>query len=205
MQTPPAVNQVATPRTAGIAIASLVLGILAVSCLSILAGIPALILGIMTLNKVGQSRGALTGKGFGIAGIVMGGVSFLLLPITAALLLPAVAGARSTAQQAACMNNVRQCTLACVLYAQEHDGTLPKTWDETQPYFGGNLASMAKVLHCKSEAGIAASYGMVQPGKRIAELGEVQSVIIVRELKPNHRGQGAVGFADGHVEIRPLK
>ena len=202
METPPAISQVAVPRTAGIAIASLVLGILSVTCLSILAGIPALILGIVALNKVGKSAGTLTGKGFGIAGIVMGGVSFLLLPITAAMVLPAVMSARGAAQQSACMSNVRQCTLACVMYAQEHDGTLPKNWDEVQQYLGGNAATTARVLHCHAEADTAPSYEMVQPGKRIVDLGAVQSAIIVRELKPNHRGKRVVGYADGHVALQ---
>jgi len=205
METPPAIKQSATPRAAGIAIASLVLGVLAVTCLSILAGIPALILGIVALNKVGKSAGTLAGKGQAIAGIVMGGISFALLPfvlaIGAGMLLPAFSSARGAAQQAACMNNVRQCTLACELYSQEHDTALPKNWDEAKKYFGDE-ASVQRVLHCHAEAGTAISYELVQPGKRLADLGHPGTAVIVREINASHRGKRVVGYADGHVEMR---
>ncbi len=204
METPPPISQISLPRTAGIAIASLVLGILAVTCFSILAGIPALILGIVALNKIGKSAGTLTGKGLAIAGLVMGGISIMLLPITAALLLPAVANARGAANQAACLNNVRQCTLACQMYAQEHDGTLPNSLDDAKKLLG-NEASADKVLHCRQEKGTAASYELVTPGKKLADMGQPAETIIVRETKANHRGKRAVGYADGHVEMRADK
>ena len=204
MQTPPPINPIATPRTAGLAIASLVLGILSVTCLSILAGIPALILGIVALNKVGQSAGTLTGKGISIAGIVMGGISFALIPIMAigaALLVPAVSSARDKAQEVQCLYNVRQCTLACLNYAQAHDAALPQTWDDAKTYFG-NETAMQKVLYCRKARGAAASYEIVQPGKRLTDLGHPEETIIVRETGAPHHGKHAVGFADGRVEMR---
>jgi len=124
METPPAISQVAVPRTAGIAIASLVLGILAVTCFSILAGIPALILGIIALNKVGKSAGTLTGKGFGIAGIVMGGLSFILLPVVlgilSGLLFPAVARASTQAKMAKAQVEVLALNQAMQAYYTEY-------------------------------------------------------------------------------------
>jgi prepilin-type processing-associated H-X9-DG protein len=204
MQTPPPISQVSLPRTAGLAIASLVLGILAVSCLSILAGIPALILGIIALNKIGKSAGTLTGKGLAIAGLVMGGVSFALLPITAALVLPAVVGARVKANEVQCLNNVRQCTLACEQYAQEHDKALPTSWSDTKKYMLTEAVAQ-HCLHCPQTPGTAASYEIVNPGKRLADLGHPQETVIVREINAPHRGKRAVGFADGHVEMRADK
>ncbi|MCX7009287.1 MAG: DUF4190 domain-containing protein [Kiritimatiellaeota bacterium] len=201
----PEIKQVTMPRTAGIAIASLVLGILSVTCLSIHTGIPALILGIMAMNRVGKSAGTLGGKGQALAGVIMGGISFAMLPfvlgIGAGLLLPAFSNARGAAMQAACMNNVRQCTLACQMYAQEHDNTLPKNWDDVKAYIGGET-SLQKVLHCHAEAGTTVSYELVQPGKRLADLGQTETAVIVRETKATHRGKRAIGFADGHVEMR---
>jgi hypothetical protein len=67
-----------TQRTSGLAIVSLVLGILSLLCLSILAGIPALICGIVALKKVTESLGALAGKGYAVAGIIMGSLSLLI-------------------------------------------------------------------------------------------------------------------------------
>ena len=197
METPPPLTPASLPRTAGLAIASLVLGILAVSCGSILAGIPALILGIVALNKIGQSAGMLTGKGLAIAGLVMGSISILLLPIVAALMLPAMSSARTAAHQAACLNNVRQCTLACQMYAQDHDTALPNSLDDVKKYLG-NEAMVERVLHCPSEKGAAIRYELVTPGKRLADLGPPGETVIIREIKDNHRGKHAVGYADGH-------
>jgi prepilin-type processing-associated H-X9-DG protein len=204
MQTPPPIGQVSSPRTAGLAIASLVLGILSVSCLSILAGIPALILGIVALSKIGKSAGTLVGQGLAIAGLVLGGVSFLLLPITAALVLPAFSNARGAAYQAACLNNVRQCTLACQMYAQEHEATLPNSLDDVKKFMG-NEAAAQQALHCHQEKGTAVSYELVTPGKKLADLGQPAETIIIREINAPHRGKRAVGFADGHVEMRADK
>jgi len=204
METPPPIPQAASPRTAGLAIASLVLGVLAVSCFSILAGIPALVLGIVALNKIGKSAGTLTGKGMAIAGLVMGGVSFALLPIVAAMLLPALSSSRAAAYQAACLSHVRQCTLACQMYAQDHDTALPNSLDDVKKYLG-NEAMVEQVLHCPTAKGAAIRYELVNPGKRLADLGLPEKTVIIRETKDNHRGKHAVGYADGHVEMRADK
>jgi prepilin-type processing-associated H-X9-DG protein len=201
MQTPPAVSQMATPRTAGLAIASLVLGILSVTCLSVLAGIPALILGIMAILKIGKTPATLSGKGLAIAGTIMGGVSFALLPIMAALFLPAFMGARTSAVQAVCMSNVKQCTTACLLYAQENNNTLPKNWDEAKEFLGGESVTK-QTLHCRAEPGVVCSYELVLPGKRLDANQPPNTTIIVREIKANHRGKRVVGYADGHVELQ---
>ena len=57
-------------ETSGLAIASLVLGIVAIAlCFGPLTGIPALILGIIAISQMGKSEGRLGGKGLAIAGI----------------------------------------------------------------------------------------------------------------------------------------
>jgi prepilin-type processing-associated H-X9-DG protein len=204
MTTPPAISQIATPRTAGIAIASLVLGILAVTCLSILAGIPALILGIIALNKVGKSGGALTGKGFGIAGIVMGGVSFLLLPITAALLIPifaGVGGARDKALEAACLNNVKQITMACYQFDAD-EGKLPQTLDELV----AKKFIPASVLTCPLHRGTnTRDYELLNAGKKLGTISDTSTSILIRETKANHHGKRTIGYADGHVAMEPTR
>jgi prepilin-type processing-associated H-X9-DG protein len=98
-------------KTSGLAVASLVLGIL--SCpFSILAGIPGLVCGIMGLNRISRSEQAavsprLTGQGLAIAGIILSGLSMLILPVMVGLMLPAVQAAREAARRAVCGNNVR--------------------------------------------------------------------------------------------------
>lgn len=60
-----------TPESNGLAVASLVLGILSLTGASILAGIPAIITGAMALKSP-------VSKGMSIAGIVMGVISVVL-------------------------------------------------------------------------------------------------------------------------------
>ena len=205
METPPTIPQVSLPRTAGIAIASLVLGILSVTCLSILAGIPALICGAIAMQRIGRSGGALLGKGQALAGLIMGGISFALLPFTlgigAGLLLPAVTNARGAAQQAACMSHVRQCTLACTMYMQEHNNTLPMSWGDVEPFIGDKTPGQS-VLHCPLNRTGPVSYELVNTGKRLTDLGRPEETVIVREIAASHHGKRVVGFADGHVELR---
>lgn len=58
-------------KTSGMAIASLVLGILGISLL-------AIIFGIVALNQIKKSNGFVTGKGMAIAGIILGSVAIVI-------------------------------------------------------------------------------------------------------------------------------
>ena len=70
-----------TPRNHGLAIASMICGILAIvpGCCCGFVGIPlsitALIMGIVSISQINASGGQLGGKGMAIAGTVCGGVA----------------------------------------------------------------------------------------------------------------------------------
>ena len=70
-----AVPQTAIPQTEDKAVISLVLGILSLVGMSILAGIPAIIVGKMSRDNVRASSGQLGGEGMATAGIIMGWIS----------------------------------------------------------------------------------------------------------------------------------
>ena len=73
------------------AVISLVLGILSIFSLSILAGIPAIILGRMSRKNIRASAGRLTGEGMATAGIVMGWISVVLAVVILLLIILMVA------------------------------------------------------------------------------------------------------------------
>jgi prepilin-type N-terminal cleavage/methylation domain-containing protein/prepilin-type processing-associated H-X9-DG protein len=52
-------------------------------------------------------------------------VVIAIIGILAAMLLPALNKARQTAKRASCLSNVKQITLACVMYAGDNDEELP--------------------------------------------------------------------------------
>ena len=77
----------------GSAIASLILGILAVTFAGPLAGVPAVICGHIALNRIRRSRRVLAGEGMAIAGLVLGYISIALTAIVLVLLFIFVLGA----------------------------------------------------------------------------------------------------------------
>jgi hypothetical protein len=71
----------AGPRTPGSATAALILGICAVTLCAPICGPLAIIYGHKARREVGNSDGALTGSGLGLAGIIMGWVAVALTVI----------------------------------------------------------------------------------------------------------------------------
>jgi type II secretory pathway pseudopilin PulG len=112
-------------KTSGMAITSLVVSLLGVLTCGFTGPI-GVILGIVSLSKINKSRGTLGGNGLAIAGIAVGGVmSLIMIPLMAAMLLPALAKAKERANQIKCMNHARQINLALQVYASENGGVYP--------------------------------------------------------------------------------
>ncbi len=106
----------AVPKTSPGAIWSLVLGILGLICFGPFAAIPAVICGHVALGNIKRSMGALAGHGQALAGLIMGyigiALAIILIPIYAAIMIPAFAQARAHAQQAVCINQLRTIEMA---------------------------------------------------------------------------------------------
>jgi hypothetical protein len=67
------------PKQQGFAIGSLVCGILSiVCCMGIFTGIPAVILGIMAMNKEKENPTLYGGRGMALAGVITGGIGSVI-------------------------------------------------------------------------------------------------------------------------------
>lgn len=106
-------------KTDGKAVTSLVLGILSFLCLSILTGIPAIILGHMSRSSIRKSMGRLKGDGMALTGLVLGYISVAFIPfilIIAAIAIPNFIRARTSANEASAVSTVRTLTSAEAQY-----------------------------------------------------------------------------------------
>jgi hypothetical protein len=146
----PTTDNTPQPKTSGLAIWSLVLGILSLTCFSILSAIPGVICGHKALSRISRANGALSGKGLAIAGLVTGylGIAWaiLFIPLMIAIAIPNFVKARSVAQTNACINNLRQIDAAENQWALENNKTKDAvpTAQELSPFLKGGFES----LHC---------------------------------------------------------
>lgn len=205
----------ATGKTSALAVTSLVLGILGVFTCGATA-LFGLILGIVAMIKVSNSRGALRGQGLALAGTIVSAIFLLLLPVMAAMLLPALAAAKQKAMQISCMNNEKQLALAVMLYSGDHANHYPPaaTWCDAIK----TAAGTEKIFKCPAANAASRCDYAFNAKLDGMELNNVnpQTVLIFEAdggwdahggpeiASSRHRGKAmVVAFADGHVEVVP--
>ena len=69
-------------------------------------------------------------------------VVIAIIAILAAMLLPALAGAKEKGRRAACLNNIRQLTLGTHLYGNDHEQKIPDATRNTEGRGTGSFTSM---------------------------------------------------------------
>lgn len=108
-----------TPQTSGKAIASLVCGILHVFPLFIVA----IVLGHMSLSEIKKSSGRLKGEGIALAGLILGYLGIIFIPIiliVAAIAIPNLLRAKIAANEASAAASVRELLSAEISYQATH-------------------------------------------------------------------------------------
>jgi competence protein ComGC len=124
MDQPPVATTSVPAKNCGLAIWSLVLGILGLTCFWLLTAIPAVICGHVAYSRIRRSAGALSGEGLALGGLITGYVgialSIFVIPLLAAIAIPNFVKARTTAQMNACISNLRQIDGAKQMWALEH-------------------------------------------------------------------------------------
>ena len=133
-------------KTSGLAIASLVCGILGLFCgVTAVAG---LVLGIISMNSIKKSGGQLGGWGIALSGTIVSAIFIVLIPllILPAMLLPALAKAKERAQTINCVNNLKQLGLAVRIYSGDNKDQFPPaaTWCDAIR----NAAGSERIFKC---------------------------------------------------------
>src|SRR6185295_14038416 len=100
------------PPRRGLAIASLVLGILGLPTIGLLGvgAMVGIILGVIALVKASRAPAEYGGRGMAVAGIALAVVSILLTPfigIIAAIAIPSLLRARISANESAAIGDIR--------------------------------------------------------------------------------------------------
>lgn len=145
-QYPPQAQQRYQPaQTDGGAVASMVLGIASFAlCLSFITGIPAIILGHISLSKIKKSMGRLKGEGMALAGLILGYISLPFVLIFAAILIPNLLRARISANESSAASTVRTINTTQVTYST----TYPEQgYARDLATLGGNCSAGGKAEH----------------------------------------------------------
>jgi hypothetical protein len=109
----------------GLAITSLVLGILSMVCFGLFAGIPAVICGHIARGRVKRAPAQYGGGGLALAGLITGYLGIVFTFILAGLFLPALARAKGKAESIKCMTNMKQIGLGCRIWANDNNERYP--------------------------------------------------------------------------------
>jgi hypothetical protein len=134
----------AQKQMVGVAVASLVLGILGLILIGPLGSIPAVICGHVAKSRIKKNPDLLTGDGMALAGLILGyvqiGFMVIMIPLMAAIAIPSFVKARETSQRNACINNMRQIDSAKEQWAMatnKRDGDDPDINGVTEYIKGG--------------------------------------------------------------------
>ena len=187
-------------QKSGMAIASMVLGILSVICFGFLTGIPAIIMGHISYNRARKSPEVFGGTGFAIAGFVMGYVSILTSLILAGMMLPALAKAKEKAQSITCVSNLKQIGLASRLYAGDHKDVFPVDFMTIKKELGTPRFLICPSDKTKTATGNWSNFDPQNISYEIVatdlNVGESPSTVFVRCPFHNH-----ICYTDGSVEM----
>ena len=215
------------PKTSGLAITSLTLGIIGPCSLGLLS-IVGLILGIVAAKKIKASGGAIGGRGLAIAGIIVSIITLIIGLVIAAIVgasaLLGVAGftaAKDMVGQTVCVNNARQLGVAAQMYANENKDVLPPvdTWPEVLKK--GNLLHGDQVFSCPGRGITGRAFAMNAKlnGVRLSQVPRRGETVMFFECSPGappsgvasdlpseppHTAGWTIAFCDGHTEVVPL-
>lgn len=184
-------------KTSGMAVGSLICGILGL--LLWLPCIPAVILGHLGLSAIKKSAGALKGRGMAVAGLVMGYVMIAAIPliaILASLAVPAFNAVQAQGNQIKAINNARQIVIGMKQYAADHDGKYPAN---LETLFDEQILMDRRVLEFPGQMGV--------PGQGWEYLGEghtdrdAGNVVILRSRLPDRQKKIIIARNDGSLEV----
>ncbi|MBN1807625.1 MAG: DUF4190 domain-containing protein [Planctomycetes bacterium] len=194
-------------KAGGMAVASLVLGIIgfltALIFIGFLVGVVGLILGIIAMSKA--SKGEAGGKGVAVAGTVLSGLSMamgLFMPIVAAIAIPALVSSKQHAYMTKDMVNLKQLGMAAQMYADDNDDKFPDNLSELYPDYVGDIKLFLDPWHTdavitEDSIDTLSSYTIV-PGMTVFK--DVNTILIYNLSQMDKQDKVNVYFVGHNVE-----
>ncbi|MDI1314525.1 DUF4190 domain-containing protein [Prosthecobacter sp.] len=183
--------------TSGLAIASLVCGILVFLTVG-LAGLPAVITGHLALSGIRKSGGALGGRGMAIAGLILGylGFGLTLIAVLASLAVPAFTMVKTQGDQMKVVSNAKQLVIAMKQYSADHDGKYPPS---IETLYDEQIIADRKLLEFPGVTDVPGQ-GWDYRGAELTDSSEGNAVVLVTK-KADRSKRKIVAHNDGSVKV----
>ena len=205
------------PKTSGLAVASLICGIVGL-CTCGLGGLAGLVLGIVAMGRIKRSRGELGGRGIALAGLI---VSIIAIVFGAAIIAGTAAlwfYAEREVDVAQFRSNVQVLCQDTMSYAAVHDGRLPPpdSWPDALMESGlitdlDFLADPAdpgagRAVAMNRAVALAETYDVARAAETVLffECAPASPLSGGRDLlppEPRHAGGYVIGFLDGRARL----
>jgi prepilin-type processing-associated H-X9-DG protein len=211
------------PRTSGMAIASLVLGIAGL-CTAGLTSIVGLILGIVALCKIGRSGGQIAGRGLALGGVLSSAITLAIWLLVAAIGVLIWVGASKawetasvTSQRLIMQSRIALLCQATMGYAAENKDCFPPPDAWPQALKDARVLPDETLLFdpLNPQSGRVIAMNALLAGKKSSDLRQRSETVLFFECAPGAPPAGGtanlppeprdargyvIGFCDGHVE-----
>lgn len=195
------------PPTSGLAITSLIFGLISMTMMvPFLSSIAAIICGHLARTEIRRSNGTLAGDGLALTGLITGYITLiglvLLIAVAFAFLffglamMPWAARFVPKSFEMDGLNNGRQIATACRAYAVDHGGAFPADLEDLVPKYVPDHSVFECRLSGNVEAGKFEYLGGrdTDPGRNV----------LFYSTSQNAEGKRIVGRVDGSVKLERL-
>jgi hypothetical protein len=179
------------PKSQGLALPSALLGLSSFFMICF-TGIPAIVLGILSLKKIGDSRGRLGGKGYAITGSASGTIGILLTFV----FVPLIFSINQKATSLVSAHNMRTLTVGVLDYGEKNQ-RWPDSIDDLAPH--GEGKGGLRRLMMNPVTGDDPGYEYVKPVSKYGE-GKHSDRVVFYQLRDGKRDLSLkVGYLDARV------
>ncbi len=199
------------PPLTGLAVVSLVLGIVSLmSALLLVPAVGAVLAGHLAIHKIRHANREMGGHRLAVTGLIMGYLSivaFSALMLAGFLLWPKYAPkvqeffSEHKARKA--MGHASELYLLCERYARDHGDTYPEQWQELEKGYSNplDLKAWLNSVHT-NDAKYQPAFELVRHERPVFDTAR-HRVAVIQERAPPEVELVVVMFADGHSELMP--